>query len=212
MIASNQKLFLSLFYVVLVHSIDISLYYNNINYFISSTGVDFFKLLFWLVVPLIFSIKHFDKNFYSFKNIKRADILYLSLVIVVGICSMLLIPYIDVLRDYYVMESSLSSSENFSYISYQICWIFSWLIGWEFIHRYFLIKSIKESKIYLALWILPIIEGLYHLNKPWPEILAVLLFSWVLTRWTLKRSNALLPLLAHFIIEIELIIFQLYLG
>jgi membrane protease YdiL (CAAX protease family) len=162
------------------------------------------------VIPVSLSFKSFDITFFSFNKVKKVDYLILFLIVSVGICSMFVIPHLDVLKDYYVSDYKLSSNEKYQYLKYQIIWIFSWLIGWEFIHRYLVIKSFNKKKIYHALWILPILEGFYHINKPWPEMLAAFAFSWILTKWTLKRSSVLFPLLAHLIIELELILFQLY--
>jgi len=37
----------------------------------------------------------------------------------------------------------------------------------------------------------------------------MVLFSLIFTPWVIGRRNSLLPLLAHFVIEVELVIFQL---
>jgi membrane protease YdiL (CAAX protease family) len=59
-------------------------------------------------------------------------------------------------------------------------------------------------------WLLvPLAEGVYHLQKPWPEMLGMVAFSLIATQWTLRRDNMLLPLLVHLAIEIELVAFML---
>jgi membrane protease YdiL (CAAX protease family) len=95
----------------------------------------------------------------------------------------------------------------------QIVWIASWLTGWEFLHRYVLISTIKKAWPALVwpitLVIVPLIETLYHVGqgKAPIESAAVLVFSLALCAWTLHRENIVGPALAHGFIEAALILF-----
>ncbi|MCL4694164.1 MAG: CPBP family intramembrane metalloprotease, partial [Candidatus Hydrogenedentes bacterium] len=86
-------------------------------------------------------------------------------------------------------------------------WTFSWLIGWEFLHRYFLLRPFAARWPRFGWLIVPFSEGVYHLQKAPIEAAGMVVFSLVLTAWALRRRNALLPFLAHLLVEIELVLF-----
>ena len=53
-----------------------------------------------------------------------------------------------------------------------------------------------------------IIEGLYHLQKALPEMGGMVVFSLIVTPWSMRRRNLLLPFLAHLLIELENLAFM----
>ena len=57
----------------------------------------------------------------------------------------------------------------------------------------------------------PLCETIYHLQKPLLEAGGMAVFSLLLTWWTMKRRNMLLPFVAHLYIEILLAIALVYL-
>jgi membrane protease YdiL (CAAX protease family) len=54
--------------------------------------------------------------------------------------------------------------------------------------------------------LVPLAEGGYHLLKPWPETLAMVAFSVVMTQYALRRKNLVIPFLAHLAVELFLIL------
>ena len=99
-------------------------------------------------------------------------------------------------------------------------WNLSWLPGWEFLHRYFLLKAVQREALdrgrFLPGWrwaqwawlLVPVSETLYHLQKPGLEAVGMFAFSVVLTFWCLKRRNWLFGFLLHLTIEVELLVFM----
>jgi membrane protease YdiL (CAAX protease family) len=88
-----------------------------------------------------------------------------------------------------------------------MAWNASWLIGWEFMHRYMLLGAAQKAAPHWGWLLVPLSETLYHLQKPPIEMLGMLALSVVLTLWCMKRGNWLLGFLVHLIIEVELLIF-----
>jgi len=88
----------------------------------------------------------------------------------------------------------------------QLFWVASWLPGWEFMHRYFLLQRIRVPFPKYGWVLVPLAEGAYHLTKEWPEMLGMVVFSIILTRYTLLRKNLVIPFLAHFAVEMFLIV------
>ncbi|MDE1466097.1 CPBP family glutamic-type intramembrane protease [Spartinivicinus poritis] len=83
-------------------------------------------------------------------------------------------------------------------------WVLAWLPGWELMHRVLLpihLNRLLPGKGWL---LIPVFEGAYHLVKPWPETLGMIVFSFGLTAWTVYRKNACLPILMHIFIEVFL--------
>ena len=92
-----------------------------------------------------------------------------------------------------------------------LTWTLSWLIGWEFLHRYVLLTHLDARWPNWGWLVIPFVEGAYHFvqQKPWPETLGMVALSLVVTSWARRRRNVLLPFLAHLAIELELIVFLL---
>jgi hypothetical protein len=119
---------------------------------------------------------------------------------------MWLIPRIPELRVIYLPMSLLPPAEKPAVAAGQLLWTLSWLPGWEFLMRYLLLGVVAMRWPRYGWLLVPLVEGAYHLQKPLMGAGGMLLLSLVLTRWALLRRNGLLPLLAHFLIEVELVL------
>lgn len=195
----------ALIYTLTVHVLDLLASTHPQFHFFqwqSSSGFDYYKFIFWFIVPFLLSLKNIRKNYFSFTSLKKIDVYLLLGLFILGGLAVSLVPFIEELKSYYLVETPLSTKEKFELLSYQSFWIISWLVGWEFLHRYYLVTRLHPKQ---ALIIIPIIESLYHITKPTLEMMAMFFFSWLLTYWTTKRQNWLLPFIAHLFVEIALV-------
>lgn len=170
---------------------------------------DVYSFLFWLAVPVLLCLRGMDWGAFGWKRFTRADWLVLALLAAAGAAAMFIIPHVPELRRTYPNLSALDTAVKLDYFNGQLIWIFSWLLGWEFMHRYFLLRAAHAHWPRFGWLLVPLAEGVYHLQKPLLEAGGMLLLSLVLTRWALARNNVLLPFLAHLIIEIEVVLFML---
>jgi hypothetical protein len=171
--------------------------------------VDFFKLVFWLVIPVCFSLWRLDWAFWGWRRVKKVERYLLLAAPVVAVCVMFAIPYLPGVRDLYQQIPPTSFTRKIeTAISYNL-YVFSWLLGWEFLHRYVLLRSAcvlfpKHG------WMLVVVsETAYHLVKPPLECAAMAVFSVCMTQYAMRRKNGTFPLLVHFIIENALLVFLL---
>ncbi len=172
---------------------------------------DLFKCVFWFALPLLFSLRKMDWGALGVKRWTRTDLYLMGGLAVAGFAAILLIPVVPALRHTYHGMGSLAASQKALYFFLQITWIASWLPGWEFIHRYFLLRRAQAVWPRFGWLLVPFSEGVYHLQKPGLEALGMVALSVVLTQWAMRRRNVLLPFLVHLIIEIELVAFLLFL-
>jgi membrane protease YdiL (CAAX protease family) len=174
-------------------------------------GFDTRKFLLWLVFPLTYFIAMKPKGEIqaSFAQIKKKDWLIICSISILAVGAMFIIPYIDVLSQYYVDRSHVSNDHKIAFLKFNLFWIFSWALGWEFLIRFLWMNSFETSKRKFCYGLIPLIEILYHYNKPWPEIIGVGALSLVLVHWTIKRKNMLPAMIAHIIIELILVIYLL---
>ncbi len=170
---------------------------------------DLFKSLFWFLIPFAFSIRHMDWGYLGVKRWKKLDITLLLVLSVAGLLAVLLIPYVSALNETYPGKSFLSDSAKAREFIVNGLWVMSWLLGWEFLHRYVLLRQADARWPRFGWLLVPLSEGLYHLQKPGIEALGMVALSLILTYWARKRHNALLPFLVHLCIEFELILFLL---
>lgn len=179
-----------------------------------SSGVDLFKLIAWLIIPLVgtFLVSGIDRQYFTFERWKRVDWAILVVVAVCGMGAVALILVVPSLQRQYPGMGDSPFGERFDRVMVMLCWTFSWLAGWEFIHRYLLVRHLRlaspawGSRIYLVLT--PLIEVGYHVAqaKPALECVGMGLLSIVFCSWVVVRKNAMLPFLGHLVIEIELIL------
>jgi len=170
---------------------------------------DWFKFVWWFCVPFLISLPWMVWSALSPHRWKWSDLLVLAGLAGIGMAVMFLIPFVPALREIYPGMGHLSEAEKWAIFQVQLLWVVSWLPGWEFMHRYFLLDRVSLTWPRWGWLLLPLMEGAYHLQKPGLEALGMVLFSIILTRWAMKRANVLLPFTAHLIIEIELIVFLL---
>lgn len=95
----------------------------------------------------------------------------------------------------------------------------STLIGWEFIHRCFLLMGLTyflntrdnvdyETSVKIAICIVWVFEVVFHFIKPKLEAFGLLLGSPILSYVAIRTRSIWIPLIAHFIVEV-LFIFTL---
>lgn len=176
---------------------------------------DLFKLTSWFVIPVLISLRWMDWGAWGLGRWKGRDWALLAFAGVAGLGAMFLIPYLPGVRDYYRAAGDITTAQKYAVFYGYNAWTASWLPGWEFLHRYILLAALavffpRGTK---GWFVVPLLvassEMIYHLVKPWPEAVAMFGFGFLATAWAYQRSNFLLPLLAHWMIEISLVIFLL---
>jgi hypothetical protein len=175
-------------------------------------GADLFKLVFWLVVPFVISIPWMDWGYFGVSRWRRVDLYLLAGLVVIGAIAVLIIPMFPSLRAWYPGLGRASASAKWHYALFTVVWTLSWLAGWEFLHRYFLLTNLSAVWPRFGWILIPISEGAYHLQKPLLEAGGMVALSVILTLWALQRRNTLLPFVVHLSIELELLAFQLLAG
>ena len=169
---------------------------------------DFFKFLFWFLLPFAACLARMDWQALGTARWKKWDGLILAGLAIAGLAAVFLIPFIPSLSRVY--QGLGGGSEKWAVFVLQSFWVLSWLLGWEFLHRYVLLRHAAAQWPRYGWLLVPLSEGLYHLAKPGIETLGMVVLSIILTRWALRRGNILLPFLVHLLIEIELILFLLF--
>ncbi len=179
---------------------------NSFAYLFS--GFSFFKFIFWLLIPLAFSLRRFDAAWWGWRRIKRPERWLLLAAPFVALAAMFLIPYLPGVSDYYQQaRGQIPWQGKVAAFIQQNVYIVSWLIGWEFLHRYVLLRAAGRRWPRVGWLLVPLAETLYHLQKPWVETGAMCVYSLCMTQYARRRRNALWPLLVHWIIENALFVF-----
>ena len=129
-----------------------------------------------------------------------------------GLCLLagLVVPWVPSLKAWYPGAADQPIELRWRIVIFQLAWIASWLPGWEFLHRYVLLRPFQERFARFGWLVVPLSEGVFHLQKHWLEMAGMVAISLVLTRWAAKRRNMMLPFLAHLIVEVELVIVRLF--
>lgn len=210
-----NKTLLVLAYVALVLGVD-ALAYLEVQWLIDWTlfrwvwgDVELFKLVFWLFIPLAFCWKTLDRGWFGVARWTTPDIILLITLAGLGALILMMIPLVPELRDDYTGVGELSYSVKREFVIGLLIWNLSWLPAWEFLMRYVLLRQVDAQWPRFGWCLVPLAEGLYHLQKTLPEMLAALAFSVVLSYWVVKRRNGLLALVAHLVVEIELVVLML---
>ncbi len=167
---------------------------------------DLYKFTLWFVLPFCICLKRMDWAWFSPRGWKRLDWGLLAVMMVLGGIAVLSIRVFPSLRAAYPGMSYLSPELRRAYAFAHLIWVLAWLPGWEFMHRYFLLRPAHARFPRWGWMLIPLFETLYHLQKPLIEAGGMAVFSIILTTWCVKRRNLLLPFLAHLYIEIMLII------
>lgn len=181
-------------------------------------GIDFgrfspysktFKLIAWFVLPFLLALPWLDFHYFTFRRWRRVDAaLFVASCAAAG-AAVLAIPHIDSLTQLYRGMGDAPPEAKWRFSIQFLQWVGFWLIGWEFLHRYFLLRPLMAAWPRWGWVLVPLAEGIYHLQKPLPEAAGMLAFGIVATLWTRHRKNLLLPLLAHFAVEMALLAFIL---
>lgn len=168
---------------------------------------DYFKLLFWLVIPVALCFWEMDWGYFGFARWKRADVYLLLGMAGIGLVSVLAILFIPQMREWYPSRANWSWNDKVFDLYRQALWNASWLPGWEFLHRYFLLRPLVERWPKWGWVVVPVSEALYHLQKDPIEMVAMFVAGVVFTLWAVARKNLMLPLLVHGAVEVGLAVF-----
>jgi hypothetical protein len=169
------------------------------------SGFELSTAILWLGIPVLLMWRDIDIRVFTFERWKKTDAWLLIALMLLGACGVYLIKFIPALNQYYQPQSHLSSAMKWSYATGYLIWLSSWLIGWEFLHRVFLMQYLQAVLGKIGPCFIPVFEFVFHLQKSIPEALGMLLLSIVLTCWSYKRKNVLLPFLAHLAVELTLL-------
>ncbi|MDZ4860247.1 MAG: CPBP family intramembrane glutamic endopeptidase [Candidatus Hydrogenedentes bacterium] len=185
---------------------------------------DYFKFVFWLVVPLVWCAAmarvarkyapeaaqenmRWDWAYFGFSRWKRSDIHLLSVLTILGAISVLAILFIPALREYYPSSRELPWDTKLRHLRQFLLWNISWLPAWEFMLRYFLLRPFAERWPRFGWLVVPVFEGVYHLQKHPLEALLMFGAGLVFTAWVVRRKNLMLPLIVHGSVEVGLMAF-----
>jgi membrane protease YdiL (CAAX protease family) len=168
--------------------------------------VDLFKLLFWLAIPVAICLWRMDWDYFTTRRVKRSDWWLLGGMCVLAVMAIISVKFIPALAQLYGTSGQTTFSGQLAFLIRRALWVLSWLLGWEFMHRYFLLRRVSIDFPRFGWLLVPLAEGSYHLFKPWPETLAMVAFSVVMTQYALRRKNLVIPFLAHLAVELFLIV------
>jgi hypothetical protein len=182
-----------------------------------SSGADLLKFTIWFLIPFCFALRGLDLRYFTFARWRKIDWVLLAAVTGIGAACMLILPYLPGVGEYYQGWGNLPIDARTDQAIRTLVWTASWLTGWEFLFRYLLPRTLARVECCgpkIALILIPFLEGSYHViqQKPALESLGMVALSVILTAWTLRRRNSLLPFLGHVLIEIELIIYLFFAG
>ena len=173
-------------------------------------GADLSKLIAWFIIPFAFCAPWMDWQYLGVKRWRRGDVYILAGLVAAGMVAVLAIPLFPGLRTAFHGIKDASASVKWQFVSHHAIWTLSWLTGWEFLHRYVLLRHLGRSWPRFGWLLIPVFEGAYHLTwNSWAMPAGMVLFSLVVTFWARSRRNTLLPFLAHLAIELELIGFRI---
>lgn len=174
------------------------------------SGFDWFKFIAWFVVPFLVCIRRIDWRYFTFTRWRKVDAGLAVAALLAAGGAILAIRVFPSLSAAYPRMSGMPADAKWTYASWYAIWTLSWLIGWEFMHRYFLLRHVKQAWPTWGWVLIPLAETLYHLQKQAiEEALGMLAFSSFATLWTLRRRNLLLPFLGHVLIEAALLAYLL---
>ncbi len=170
-------------------------------------GFDGYKFVAWFVIPFAICLPRMDWGYLGIGRWKRCDWAFLAVLAAIGVVAVLAIQVFPSLGKIYPGYGRFPIETRMLIAKRHLLWIVWWLVGWGFLHRYFLLTHVGKCWPRFGWLVIPLSEGVYHLTKPPLEAAGMVIFSLVLTFWALKRRNALLPFLAHLLIELELLVY-----
>lgn len=145
--------------------------------------------------------------------IDRKVILFSFVIILVLLLSFTGIYFYQDYLSSYSHSFHSGRSNNLQRLTNFIIFTSSTLIGWEFLHRGFLLLGIKyiltekeglneKTAISISIAIVWIFEVVYHFIKPEIEALGLLIGSPILSYIALRTKSILLPFLLHLFVEV----------
>jgi membrane protease YdiL (CAAX protease family) len=166
---------------------------------------DVFKFVFWFLVPLALCGRNVDLKAFTTARWRKLDWYLFAGFGAIGLLVVFLVPFIPGVREHYAANTAgiPFGQKIFGFTQY-LFWIFSWLLGWEFMHRYFLLQNVAPTWRKYGWLLVPFFEWAYHLQKHFIEAAGMAIFSLALTWYVIKRRNVSLPFLVHLLIEIAL--------
>lgn len=165
---------------------------------------DVFKFVFWFVVPVALCGRRLDLKAFSTARWRKFDWYLAGIGVVLALLAVFAVPLIPSLRAYYAAPIGLSTETKLLEFARSLVWTLSWLPGWEFMHRYFLLRPVAAQWPRYG-WVIPaVFEWAYHLPKAIIEGLAMAGFSLLASQYILRRRNVALPFYIHLIIEVAL--------
>jgi hypothetical protein len=167
-------------------------------------GADTYKFVAWFLIPFLVCLPTMDWGYFGVRRWRRMDYGILVTAIVLEMVAVLAVRWFPALK------AGMPRVDYTSVWRFTV-WNMSWVIGWEFLHRYVLLRHLSARWPRFGWLLVPVYETAYHLN--WPTLLmpaGMMVFSLIATWWSLKRRNGLLPFLAHLIIELQLTVFLLF--
>ena len=176
-----------------------------------ANGFDVYKFVAWFAIPFACCLPGMDWGSLGIKRWERRDAVILAALAGLGLIGVLAIPFIPALSGTFPSLGEHSWAEKSRYAYHYLSWTFSWILGWEFLHRYFILRHTQRRWPRYGWLIVPVIEGVYHLppQQSFAMAFGMVVFSLLLTPWAVRRRNVLLPFLAHLIVELELLVFIL---
>ena len=151
---------------------------------------DYFKFMFWFVIPFALCFWEMDWGYFGFARWKRFDVYLLLGMAAIGLLCVLAILFIPQLREWYPSRAKWSWGDKTFDLYRQALWNISWLPGWEFMHRYFLLRPLAERWPRWGWNVVPVSEALYHLQKDPVEMAAMFAAGVVFTLWTVARRTS----------------------
>lgn len=166
---------------------------------------DVFKFVFWFLVPLALCGRRLDLASFSTIRWRTLDWRLFFAFCVIGFLVVCLVPFLPGVSNYYA-GSAISSpfGDKIGTFFKHLLWVASWLVGWEFMHRYFLLQAVSRKWVRYGWLLVPVFEWAYHLQKHWIEAAGMFVFGVVLTQYVVRRRNVALPFFVHLCIEIAL--------
>lgn len=166
--------------------------------------LDWYKLLFWFLAPFFLCLRWMDWGAFGLTRWKKADWWLLGGLVVVGLAAVLMVPHVEALQRYYPSMKYRPWGERLVFVQVQLVWVTSWLLGWEFMHRYFLLRHMNTLIPRFGWMAVPVVEAAYHITKHPAEMAGMFVIGVVFTYWCTRRRNILLPFLVHLAIELAL--------
>ena len=167
---------------------------------------DLFKFTFWFLVPFLFCLRRMDWGWFGASRIRRVDLVLLGVFMLLCVVAVLLVPYLPGVSEYYGAAAHRGGHRFYRFCADGL-WVLSWLVGWEFLHRYVLLRAADGRWARWGWLIVPLSETLYHLQKPLLETAGMGVFSLIATAWTRARRNMLPAFLVHLAIELALVLY-----